>query len=105
MVRMIHSLFYLVKHILDDEERGRVCGAEFPVEGLEAGAVSGRAVGQLPGMTQRPGGKLPTQLGYKHLTQVRRSRSWSAEEQANATKGKSLTQRGCYFKGMSSSIH
>ena len=82
---MIHCLFYLVNHVLDDKERGRVRGTEFPVEGLEAGTVSGRAVGQLPGMTQRPGGKLPTQLGYKHSTQVSRG--------ANQLKSRQMLQR------------
>lgn len=55
-------MFYLVKRVLDDEQHRRVCGAELPVEGLEAGAVAGRAVGQLPGVAVGPGWKLLPQL-------------------------------------------
>lgn len=53
-------MFYLIERVLDDNKRGGVRGAESPVEGLEAGAVTGRAVSQLPGVADRPGGKLLT---------------------------------------------
>lgn len=50
----------LVEGVLDDDEHRRVCRAQLPVEGLEAGAVTGGAVGQLPGAAHRPGRKLLT---------------------------------------------
>lgn len=50
----------LVEGVLDDDEHRRFCPAQLPVEGLEAGAVTGRAVSQLPGATNRPGRKLLT---------------------------------------------
>lgn len=55
-------MFYLIKRVLDDNEHRGVCGTEFSVEGLEAGAVTGHAVSQLPGVADRPGGKLLTKL-------------------------------------------
>ncbi len=55
-------VYYLVKCILDDNKHRRVCGTEFSVEGLEAGAVTGRAVSQLPAVAHCPGRKLLTQL-------------------------------------------
>lgn len=55
-------MFYLVKCILDDNKHRGVCGAEFSIEGLEAGAMAGRTVSQLPGVANCPGGKLLTEL-------------------------------------------
>lgn len=50
----------LVEGVLDDDEHGRFRRGQLPVEGLEAGAVTGRAVGQLPDAADRPGRKLLT---------------------------------------------
>lgn len=51
---------YLIERILDDDKHRGLCGAEFPVEGLEAGAVTGRTVSQLPAVAHCPRGKLLT---------------------------------------------
>lgn len=45
---------YLLECILDDNQHRGVCGSEFPVEGLEAGAVTGRTVSQLPAVANYP---------------------------------------------------
>lgn len=51
---------YLIKCVLDNYKHRGVCGTQFSVEGLEAGAMTGRAVSQLPGVADGPGGKLLT---------------------------------------------
>lgn len=51
-----------IECVLYDHQHRRVCGTEFPVKVFEAGAVSGGAVSQLPGVAHRPGGQLLTQL-------------------------------------------
>lgn len=55
----------LIKSIFDDYQCRRVDCSQFSVEGLEAGAVTGRAVGQLPRVTDRPGWQLLIQLSKK----------------------------------------
>lgn len=61
--------FYLIQRIFYDNQHRRVGAAELPVERLEAGAMPGRAVSQLPGAAHRPGGKLLAQLEKnKHFT-------------------------------------
>lgn len=60
---MVHrTAFYLVECVFDDNQHRRVRGAQFSVQRLEAGAVTRRAVGQLPREAHRPGGQLLTQL-------------------------------------------
>lgn len=50
----------LVQGVLDDDEHWGFRRTQPSVEGLEAGAVTGGAVGQLPGAADRAGRKLFT---------------------------------------------
>lgn len=49
---------YLIQSILNNNEHRSVWGAELPVQSLQAGAMVGRTVGQVPGVADRPRGKL-----------------------------------------------
>lgn len=54
----MHRVFYLIKCVFDDNEHRRVRSPDFSVEGLEAGAMTGRTVSQLPGVADCTGRKL-----------------------------------------------
>lgn len=58
----MYSVCYLIESILDDNQHRGVQFAEFPVEGLEAGAMTGRTVSQVPAGAHCPRGELLTQL-------------------------------------------
>lgn len=62
---------HLVVHVLDDEEHWAVERGRFAVQGLEAGAVLQRAVGQAPGVALHPRRQAPRQLPTSDMvTQV-----------------------------------